>query len=66
MNILILSRSPFPEGNAASTYMLNVCRTIVNAGHSVTVIGCRRGIKTDFPTNGEFEGIKYINFYAQN
>lgn len=64
MNIVILSTSPFPDGNASSTYMLNVCRTMVACGHNVTVIGCRRTLKTDFPLNGEFEGIKYLNFDA--
>lgn len=64
MNIVILSTAPFPDGNASSTYMLNVCRTIVACGHNVTVIGCRRSNKTDFPVSGEFEGIKYVNFDA--
>ena len=62
MNILVVSRAPFPDGNAASTYILNVCRTIKSAGHNVTVIGCRRGGQTDFAVNGELEGIKYVNF----
>ena len=62
MNILILSRAPFPEGSAPSTYILNVCRTMVTAGHEVTVVGCRRGTKTDFSINGEFEKIRYTNF----
>ena len=65
MNILILSRASFPEGNALSTYILNVCRTIVAAGHHVTVIGCRRDEKTSFPVTGEFEGIEYFNFDTQ-
>lgn len=64
MNIVILSTAPFPDGNASSTYLLNMCRTIVAAGHGVTVVGCRRTLKTEFPLNGEYEGIKYINFDA--
>lgn len=35
---------------------------MVAAGHNVTVVGCRRGTKTNFPVNGEFDGIKYTNF----
>lgn len=62
MNILILSTSPFPDGNASSTYILNVCRTMIACGHKVTVIGCRRAVKTDFPLQGSYEGIKYLNF----
>ena len=62
MNILILSRASFPEGNALSTYILNVCRTIVAAGHKVTVIGCCHGNKVDFPSKGSYDGIDYINF----
>ncbi|MBQ8320987.1 MAG: glycosyltransferase [Clostridia bacterium] len=64
MNILILSTAPFPDGNASSTYILNVCRTMVACGHNVTVVGCRRTIKTEYPLNGEYEGIKYVNFDA--
>ena len=62
MNIVILSTSPFPDGNASSTYILNVCRTMVACGHGVTVVGCRRSNHTDFPLCGEYDGIKYINF----
>lgn len=64
MNIVILSTAPFPDGNASSTYILNVCRTMVACGHDVTVVGCRRTIKTEHPLNGEYEGIKYVNFDA--
>ena len=64
MKILILSTAPFPDGNASSTYMLNVCRAMVACGHDVTVVGCRRAIKTEYPLNGEYEGIKYVNFDA--
>lgn len=62
MNILILSRAPFPDGSAASAYILNVSRTIRAAGHHVVVIGCRRLEQTTFPISGELEGIEYINF----
>jgi len=64
MNIVILSRSPFPEGNAASTYILNVCRVLTSCGHNVTVIGCRRNLINDFPPSGSFENVKYHNFDA--
>lgn len=64
MKIAILSKAPFPDGNASATYVLNVCRTMALCGHEVTVFGCRRGLKTDFPAEGIFEGIRYVNFDA--
>ena len=64
MKIVILSKSPFPDGNASATYILNVCRTMVSCGHDVIVFGCRRGTKTEFAIKGEFEGVKYINYDA--
>ena len=65
MNIVILTKAPFPDGNAASTYILNVCRTIAASGHHVTVFGCRRGLKTTYPLSGTIEGIDYINFVTE-
>lgn len=65
MNIVILTPSPFPDGNAASTYVLNCCRVMTACGHHVTVIGCRRGLQTPYPARGTFEGIDYINFETE-
>ena len=65
MNIVILTKSPFPDGNAASTYVLNCCRVMTACGHHVMVIGCRRGLETTYPAIGTFEGIEYINFETQ-
>lgn len=62
MNIVILSQAPFPDGNAASTYVLNCCRVMTACGHHVTVIGCRRGLQTVYPARGSCEGIDYITF----
>ncbi len=64
MNIVILTKAPFPDGAAVSTYVLNVCRAITASGNHVTVLGCRRGLKTEYPVSGAFEGIDYINFDA--
>ena len=62
MNIAVLTKAPFPEGNASATYVLNVCRALNACGHRVTVFGCLRSKPQRFPVNGEIEGITYSNF----
>ena len=62
MRIAVITKAPFPDGNASSTYILNVCRVMERCGHHVTVLGCRRGLKTDYPIEGAFDGIEYVNF----
>lgn len=64
MRIAVLTKAPFPEGNASATYVLNVCRVLNACGHQVTVFGCLRSAPLHFPTNGEIEGIAYRNFSA--
>ena len=62
MRIAVITKAPFPDGTAPSTYILNVCRVMERCGHHVTVLGCRRGHMTDHPVEGVFDGIEYINF----
>lgn len=64
MKIAVFCKAPFPEGTAASTYVLNVCRVMQSCGHEVTVFGCLRNKPARFPVNGEIDGIAYRNFPA--
>ena len=64
MKIAVVTKAPFPDGNASATYVLNVCRVMKLCGHDLTVLGCRRGLKTDHAAVGEFDGIKYLNYDA--
>lgn len=64
MNIVILTKAPFPEGSAVSTYVLNTCRTMVAAGHRVSVLGCLRGTDKSWPVTSSIDGIDYHNFDA--
>ena len=62
MRIAIISKAPFPKGNASSSYILNVARLMKLSGNDVSIIGCFRGVDMQYPIGGEIEGIKYMNY----
>ena len=66
MNIALLSQQPFPGGSASASYILNICRIMKSCGHNVTVFGCRRRRYGEYALNGEFDGIRYFNYDAEN